>query len=471
KYMGIVIALNLFIAIIPKHAADQRGEVSFQVFYEELSPYGQWVRDANYQYIWIPDVDQNFEPYSTNGHWVYTNYGWTWVSNYPWGWAPFHYGRWDYNDYYGWFWVPDNEWGPAWVCWRRVNGYYGWAPLTPGISISLSFGRGFSISASRWIFVRDRDIYRNDIHNYYIDRRQNNDFMRRSTVINKTYVDQSRHSTYIYGPERDEVQRVSGKRISPVAIQGYDRPGQNLSNNRMQIYRPVLKQKEGSAPARFVNRTDVKPVKERNYSNQGRTSPSGHTNIIKEKAQIQQPNTVRPNTGNKSGTDTRYQRNVTTPSKNYSTPRQDKAPVDKSNLRNRTTQPGSVNPTNVTPVQRKTATPTQNTTPSNRGAIRGRQPQQQRPVTTPEQRKTVTPTQNATPSNSGAIRGRQPQQQRNVTTPEQRKTATPTQNTKPSNREAIKERQPREQNIIRNPKENKPAEPNRKDNQENRRRE
>jgi len=111
--------------VIQQPVSAQQENVSFQVFYDQLSPYGQWVDYANWGYVWIPDAGPDFEPYSTAGHWVMTKYGWTWVSEYPWGWAPFHYGRWDFNDDLGWFWIPDTEWGPAWVTWRRANGYYG----------------------------------------------------------------------------------------------------------------------------------------------------------------------------------------------------------------------------------------------------------------------------------------------------------------------------------------------------------
>src|SRR5436305_14078333 len=67
-----------------------------QVFYDNLSPYGQWVEHPTHGYVWLPYAEAGFTPYSTNGHWVYTEYGWTWASNYDWGWALFHYGRWDY---------------------------------------------------------------------------------------------------------------------------------------------------------------------------------------------------------------------------------------------------------------------------------------------------------------------------------------------------------------------------------------
>ena len=33
----------------------------------------------------MPNVDAGFSPYRTNGHWVYTEVGWTWFSDYFWG--------------------------------------------------------------------------------------------------------------------------------------------------------------------------------------------------------------------------------------------------------------------------------------------------------------------------------------------------------------------------------------------------
>ena len=118
KIIVLVFALFMGTCIVQQKASAQGGSVSFQVFYDDLSPYGTWVESPDYGYVWIPDAGPGFTPYATNGYWVYTNMGWTWVSNYPWGWAPFHYGRWYTDPYYGPIWVPDNEWGPGWVTWR-----------------------------------------------------------------------------------------------------------------------------------------------------------------------------------------------------------------------------------------------------------------------------------------------------------------------------------------------------------------
>ncbi len=117
----LVLGLLLMAGGIAPHEAEAKKYygVSFQVFYDELSPYGDWVKDARYGYIWLPAVREDFHPYGTEGHWVMTEYGNAWVSYYDWGWAPFHYGRWYFDDYFqSWAWIPGYEWGPAWVNWR-----------------------------------------------------------------------------------------------------------------------------------------------------------------------------------------------------------------------------------------------------------------------------------------------------------------------------------------------------------------
>ena len=103
-------------------------------FEPALAPYGTWMDTASYGRVWCPSpnaVGADFIPYGSNGHWAYTEDGWTWVSDYDWGWAPFHYGRWVQLDTCGWSWIPGSAWAPAWVAWRHGGGYVGWAPLPP----------------------------------------------------------------------------------------------------------------------------------------------------------------------------------------------------------------------------------------------------------------------------------------------------------------------------------------------------
>src|SRR5947207_917499 len=121
KFLKISIVL-FFFGITPwsevKNVSAQEVTVSFQVFYDDLRPYGTWIDYPAYGYVWLPNEGADFSPYATNGYWTYTEYGWTWVSYYSWGWAPFHYGRWFFDPLYGPMWIPDEVWGPGWVSWR-----------------------------------------------------------------------------------------------------------------------------------------------------------------------------------------------------------------------------------------------------------------------------------------------------------------------------------------------------------------
>ncbi len=209
---------------------------STDYFYNQLSPYGQWVYYNAYGYVWIPSAGANFTPYSTNGHWVYTDYGWTWVSDYSWGWATFHYGRWAYDYNYGWFWIPGVTWGPAWVAWRHCDGYYGWAPLYPGIDISVSYDWWVNIPTNYWCFVGENYICDRDICDHYIPRSYNEDYCRRTSIIRNTYYDRDRHTTYACGPQRQDVERVTHTNIRPVTARQNTGAGQSSRLGNIRNY-------------------------------------------------------------------------------------------------------------------------------------------------------------------------------------------------------------------------------------------
>jgi hypothetical protein len=268
----ILIVTISYTCTTERPVAAQGGYISFQSFYDQLSPYGEWIDYPEYGYVWVPNAGPDFEPYASNGYWVMTDYGWTWVSDYPWGWAPFHYGRWDFDRRIGWIWIPGNEWGPAWVSWRRANGYYGWAPLRPGITIGMSFNLGYR-DDDHWCFVHERDFGRRDIYRYHIDRRDFEPFVRNTVVINNTYIDNRRNVTYVSGPRRDEVEKFTGRRINSMSVRNENRPGTTVNNNRLNIYRPRI-QASGitgnsrPVPSRLSNINDIKPANERPVSPQ-----------------------------------------------------------------------------------------------------------------------------------------------------------------------------------------------------------
>ena len=176
--------------------------ISYQTFYDQLSPYGQWVADPQYGNVWVPNVGPGFRPYATDGHWVMTDQGNMWVSDQPWAWAAYHYGRWTYNPYYGWVWIPGYEWAPAWVSWRSGGGYYG-------------------------------------VYNYY-ERGDMGMYINRTTYVRYDDRDRGQGMRY-YGPPREDIERQSGEplhvyRISNAGSAGAGRVG----GNEISIYRPPV---------------------------------------------------------------------------------------------------------------------------------------------------------------------------------------------------------------------------------------
>jgi len=267
KWMAVIFIINIASCMLPQKAIAQHMAVNFQVFYDELSPYGNWIENPEYGYVWIPDVEPGFSPYSTNGYWVYTEYGWTWVSDYAWGWAPFHYGRWYTDPYYGPMWIPDNEWGPGWVSWRRSADYYGWAPMGPGISISMAFGSSYHEHYNNYTFVGNRYFGRRDMHSYYTSSTNNITIINNTTVINNSRVNQSRNTTYNAGPERTEVEKRRGKKITPFTIKESNKPGQKISKSQLQLYRPNVGKDntvgKRNAPSKVVNIKELKTTEQR----------------------------------------------------------------------------------------------------------------------------------------------------------------------------------------------------------------
>jgi hypothetical protein len=138
-FLLIFAALLAFGTMATPHA---RAQVTVSFFYNTLGPYGEWVQDPDYGYVWHPtNVDENWAPY-TDGYWAYTDGGWTWVSYEDYGGVVYHYGRWAQIPGFGWVWVPGETWAPAWVSWRVSDDYVGWAPLPPEARWRAGFGFG-----------------------------------------------------------------------------------------------------------------------------------------------------------------------------------------------------------------------------------------------------------------------------------------------------------------------------------------
>jgi uncharacterized membrane protein YgcG len=166
-FWGPLVASTRALAQQEEPIPQPEGDMDVTTFDETLGPYGQWVdtgEGPNDGHAWRPDPDvvgEDFQPYATGGHWVSSDWGWTWESDYPWGWAPFHYGRWALTPSWGWVWYPGTVWAPAWVDWRFGGGYIGWAPLPPvGFAVVVQPWRPY------WCFVPSNVFIYRDVWAY-----------------------------------------------------------------------------------------------------------------------------------------------------------------------------------------------------------------------------------------------------------------------------------------------------------------
>lgn len=242
------------------------GAPTYQTFYDQLTPYGNWINYPGYGYCWVPNnVDPDFAPYTTNGSWVYTDMGWTWVSDFAWGWGPFHYGRWFEDPTYGWMWVPGYDWAPAWVVWGDYGGYYGWACLGPHDILSPHFRP----RADQWHFCEHQYMGRHDVGQHVV----HTDVVAHNVDIN-THISIIGHantyhqSVFFSGPKPAEVERFSGQKIQAVKINNVREPEQTkVNNNAVNIYRPNIVRnntQHNATPAKVNNVQNTQPIRPNN---------------------------------------------------------------------------------------------------------------------------------------------------------------------------------------------------------------
>ncbi|HEY6207380.1 MAG TPA: DUF6600 domain-containing protein [Chthoniobacterales bacterium] len=208
----------------PYQAAGGGGE-SYSVFYTRLEPLGAWLDTPTYGYVWQPRdamESRSWRPY-TNGHWVYTDAGWTWISDEPFGWATYHYGRWTRLRGIGWVWVPGDEWAPAWVSWRVSSDYVGWAPLPPEANFEVRVGihnwadNYYDLGPEQYCFVPTRDIGSERIERVVVPPEQNVTIVNQTTnVTNITY-----NNTVVVnqGPNYDELRARSQQPIQRLRLE------------------------------------------------------------------------------------------------------------------------------------------------------------------------------------------------------------------------------------------------------------
>lgn len=241
KSLIILIAIHCIFLFESKKTQAQV-TVSFQVFYDELAPYGSWVYNADYGPVWVPGVNHQFYPYGSDGYWVFTSYGWTWVSLFPWGWAPFHYGRWFYDPFYRWVWVPGYQWSCAWVAWRQYEGYYGWTPIAPGVSLTFAFSNYYEPQYDHWRFVHGRYLGRRDLNQHFSGFGGYLNYLKNSHSIENIREYGPEKWKYHAGPTRMEVENNTRKKIQPIRIETVNTPVQKHQRDRLLLYIPSIKE-------------------------------------------------------------------------------------------------------------------------------------------------------------------------------------------------------------------------------------
>lgn len=239
---ALILSTAPFIAISQPANAQVSVDVSFNTFHDRLGAYGTWEHHPRYGDVWRPrGVEADFHPYS-RGHWVNTEYGFTWVSDYEWGDIPFHYGRWAYDQDEGWLWVPGYVWAPAWVTWRSDNDYTGWAPMPPDdrffngdetnfdVDPAAFYGPRYDVG-NIFIFVGTRHFAEPNFRAYIVRRplvvnifnRTRN--ITRITIINNHIVNRS--------VDVRTIARESRRPVPLVSVRAVLRPGAIITDVRM----------------------------------------------------------------------------------------------------------------------------------------------------------------------------------------------------------------------------------------------
>jgi hypothetical protein len=256
-------------------ATSNSENTSYATFYRKLDPYGDWMETSDYGYVFQPRQAaqaRDWRPY-TNGHWVYTDAGWTWISDEQFGWATYHYGRWIRLRSVGWVWVPGEQWAPAWVSWRKGNEYVGWAPLPPEAQFDRQTGirnwadSYYDIGPEQYAFVPANEFGRKLSSREIVPAERNVTIINQTTnVTNITY----NNSVIVdRGPSYDDLRARSRQPIERFRLERT-----KDSTNERPVFRgevvalPTVDfhPAEREARPRRVTRNLAQPVVERGWS-------------------------------------------------------------------------------------------------------------------------------------------------------------------------------------------------------------
>jgi len=284
----LVIVLSMSV-VVPQAKADV--DVSFDLFYSNLTPHGSWLVSAEYGRVWQPRVyARGWNPYY-DGHWEYADVGWTWVSDYAWGGIPYHYGTWVLDPMMGWVWIPGYTWAPAWVVFRTGPDYIGWAPVAPSFALGMSFGSSAPVSAS-FLFVPTRDFCAPKVRSYVVPERDVPRVVARTTVVNNLVV--QNNIVVNRGPDVRVVEAAAHKKIAVTPVESLRRVGPHASVRRDQLaIAPERAQGEVRAAEPFSAKRPLPSGKDR-AALAGEPEPRARSMAQPATPEAQQPRAAQP---------------------------------------------------------------------------------------------------------------------------------------------------------------------------------
>jgi uncharacterized protein DUF6600 len=235
SYSRLVAVLSMVLLLgAGVFSSPAKAEVSFDFFYSNLGHSGNWSVSAQYGQVWQPSVyTAGWNPYY-DGHWVYTDVGWTWVSDYEWGAIAYHYGTWVTDPALGWVWVPGYTWAPSWVVFRTGPDYIGWAPVAPGFSVGISAGFP-APSINSFVFVSSGNFLAPRVRECIVPASRTAVFVNQTRVVNSLVVENN--IVVNRGPDVSIIERASGHSVRPVPIERVSRvaPEGHLSRAELRV--------------------------------------------------------------------------------------------------------------------------------------------------------------------------------------------------------------------------------------------
>ena len=298
--LAALLAVTPLQRALPQDDNAASGDVSFDLFYNNLADDGDWYNTPEYGYVWQPFIaykTDSWRPYS-DGYWAQTDSGWTWVSYENFGWATYHYGRWTRLKDIGWAWVPGYQWGPGWVSWRTSDDYVGWAPLPPKVERGVYEGKivdrrspereatidyndveseddgytanvdqDYDIGPANYCFVGTRSFGAPVLSEVLLPPQQNVTIIEGTTNVTNIYYNREPNNVFVYngGPNYNFIEAHSEHPIQRLQIErvqntSYLEEGLRAGGNPTQVRGGILQVAAPVIARRPVNFAQVKPA-------------------------------------------------------------------------------------------------------------------------------------------------------------------------------------------------------------------